>query len=686
MNFEIKENILHYYTDLLREKSHDEIGKSLHNVIRTMRLSRHDKVCGENFSRLDFGNIPFNGIHFSLNGEYFCDFSKCKLNELNFMSGHSSMINAISYVNNRNEIITCSSGNIIVWDIDSGLVKLEIDDNAISIIVSKDEDVFVTGSCLGVATLRDVKTGEVLQTFKGHKDFINSVFFTNTEQQIVTASSDGKTILWDVKTGKIVKEFIVCDRSIYSSAIFPDGRRIVVAYDDGIVRIFDIETGNVIKEYSIHDKAISSLVILQDGRRIITASDDGTAILWDIDSGNIIRKFVNQDNAIKSIAIAPDGRKLLTGSLGGKAILWDINSGNIIWEKYCEKYISSVVISPDGEACLISDLFGDITSHDMKDGKIIQRYRGHKSFSSDGALIQNSTQLLLFSNDPIVTLWDLKTGKLIRKFKEHSNFISSFSIVPEEKKFITASFDGTIIFWDISTGRAANKVYIQYPIYSISFLPNKNKLLISTDDNSEILWNIETQKEDLKFEDCGSCSGVFATAISPDEKIAIIVYYENDENGRRSNSVKVCFFNLEDGKLVYSFSHTGFCTIDFSSDAKECVLSFLENNIVIFLDIITWKIKRIDCSIKLYDSSITVLWKNKERIILIRDGKLERYLYSWECGVVTFNHEMVILRGVNHLPLLLSNITDLNIRSCRFSEITTNNETKRIIYQQGGEI
>lgn len=54
MKFRITKNLLHYYVDLLRGKNQQETGTALHNIIRSMSINRDSKVCGEDFSRLDF--------------------------------------------------------------------------------------------------------------------------------------------------------------------------------------------------------------------------------------------------------------------------------------------------------------------------------------------------------------------------------------------------------------------------------------------------------------------------------------------------------------------------------------------------------------------------------------------------------------------------------------------------------
>lgn len=60
----LQKNVLHDYVNILRMKESEDrtseqsesCVRALHNIIRTMKMSRHDKICGEDFSRLDWGN------------------------------------------------------------------------------------------------------------------------------------------------------------------------------------------------------------------------------------------------------------------------------------------------------------------------------------------------------------------------------------------------------------------------------------------------------------------------------------------------------------------------------------------------------------------------------------------------------------------------------------------------------
>ena len=95
----ISENVLRYYVDLLRirdlkqqkDKNTEYSVTALYNAIRTMKFSRHNKICGEDFSYLDFGSIPLSQIQCSDDGESPCVFDNCILHQESFLAddGHS---------------------------------------------------------------------------------------------------------------------------------------------------------------------------------------------------------------------------------------------------------------------------------------------------------------------------------------------------------------------------------------------------------------------------------------------------------------------------------------------------------------------------------------------------------------------------------------------------------------------
>ena len=123
----IKQDCLHYYCSLLKGKSFDESGSALPNIIQTMKLSRHNKVLDEDFSNLDFGNIPFNGIKFSISGDNPCKFINSVLNEANFQSGHSGAVKSVAWSPDGKFILSGSDDcTAILWDAESGLMIMKL--------------------------------------------------------------------------------------------------------------------------------------------------------------------------------------------------------------------------------------------------------------------------------------------------------------------------------------------------------------------------------------------------------------------------------------------------------------------------------------------------------------------------------------------------------------------------------
>ena len=182
-----------------------------------MKLSRHEKICGEDFSKLDFGSIPFNDILFSIDGELPSCFNQCILNEWNLISGNvGRMISVTFSPDGKYALIVAEDEYVIFWNVKSGLTELKMSrfsfqktyptlkfnrNTAFSpngeyrLTVSKNDD---------TAILKNEKTGQVISILKDHTDCIRSVAFSPDGTTCLTDSYDGTAMLWETKTGTCI--------------------------------------------------------------------------------------------------------------------------------------------------------------------------------------------------------------------------------------------------------------------------------------------------------------------------------------------------------------------------------------------------------------------------------------------------------------------------------------------------
>lgn len=225
MSLDIQRNELHYYVDLLRMQKPDQRSPEksnlcvmvLYDIIRTMKLSRHGKICGEDFSKLDFGSIPFNDILFSIDGELPSCFNYCILNEWNLISGNVGRMISVTFSPDGKYALTVAEDEyVIFWNVRSGLTEHKMSrfsfqktyptlkfngstafspNGEYNLTASKNDD---------TAILKNEKTGQIISILKGHTDGIRSVAFSPDGTMCLTGSYDGTAMIWETKTGTCI--------------------------------------------------------------------------------------------------------------------------------------------------------------------------------------------------------------------------------------------------------------------------------------------------------------------------------------------------------------------------------------------------------------------------------------------------------------------------------------------------
>lgn len=714
MTFYIRNNLLHYYVQLQCNEHSDHSIIALKNIINSMSLSRNGTICGETFSGLDFGNIPFNDIHFSLKGKYPSSFENCTINEWNFISGHSDSITSVAYSHDGSQVLTGSEDTTaILWDANAGLMKYK---------------------------------------FEGHLLPIEHVIFLPDESNCLTWSYDYTTILWNTKSGELVQK--INPMYMFSITTSNDKKCLVGGWKEVIVCTSNMKDV-IYRLQAIYQDNITSVAISNDNKRCLTCSDDRTAaILWDMDKSNdtpigvfdenIPIKIFDEDINVVSSKFLSDNRVCLIGYHDSllTLIIHDLKFGRKEYklEKITEGLIPFAACSPDGKFCLtgIPD-DSNIKIWEIESGKLYQNLKGHRSGVRSAAFSPDSKTCITGSDDKSAIMWDVSSGNLICRFNGYQDRIITLSYTLDNK-LLTISRDGVLTIWDINTATIVSKILTKFTtivkaafsadgkmcavssgykveifdtqsgrqietfemkdvVHSLNFIPKCKLLLIGMWRKRSILYainkEIDTTIPNIHI-------GLYSKIIFPSDttdvyagiKLKTLFLVDSKTgtvlktfNGHISN-VKTAIFS-PDGLRLLSISDDKTAIIwdvnngniriklegysdsiiaaDFTSDGKSVITASKDKKVIIW-DISTGqKIRQFE--IMHFKSKIV------KEIVISADLNL---IASYDGCLTT----LTTMEGI-HISTLY-NINNISIKNCTFSNITSNDTTKSIIKQQGG--
>jgi WD40 repeat protein len=391
-------------------------------------------------------------------------------------------------------------------------------------------------------------TGDLVETFKGHKGPIYSAAFSKDGTRLLTASFDETARIWDVASGRESQVFWGHSGPVYGAEFSSDEQTVLTAGDDATARLWNVETGQTQRilrgqsgplhtaefggskvltaatqpyfrlcgrvrcsgydptfrvwdsrprflssSFAIGRKASSIVAADAVGDRAGILSVDGKFNIWSLKKGTREQRF-RFPESITVVRSSPDRSQLLTASLDGSAALWDSHSGRklnvfdgdggAVW---AARY------SPDGSLIILGAESGKVKVYQVENGQL-KFDLGKESasifdagFSPDGKYIYAAP----YSNELVV--WDTSTGRPLSRMKGHSGPILGVAFLADGKRIVTASDDQTLRIWDIDSGTSEHILRGHSKRVNVVGTSADGKYIVSgSDDGSVIIWSGET--------------------------------------------------------------------------------------------------------------------------------------------------------------------------------------------------
>lgn len=178
----------------------------------------------------------------------------------------------------------------------------------------------------GIASIIDVRTGQVLHALSDHSKTVTSVAYHADGRWLVTSSEDGTLRRWRSDSGRCegVMEY---GAPLYHAAFSPDGRWIAALDDRRALIVWEAETGR--RSARIEPKPQPEAPVIfnfsPNGKCVLTASYDAdVAVLWETASGKRLANLTvtDRDGPIRTMAFSPEGKRVVIGALFGPARLY----------------------------------------------------------------------------------------------------------------------------------------------------------------------------------------------------------------------------------------------------------------------------------------------------------------------------------------------------------------------------
>jgi len=201
------------------------------------------------------------------------------------LNAHTGFLSSCRFLDERQIVTSSGDMSCILWDIEAGTKVSEFVDHkgdVMSLSISKDRSLFVSGACDATAKVWDLRTGKCTHTFTGHESDINAVNFFPNGEAFGTGSDDATCRLFDIRAYKELIQYthdsILC--GVTSVAFSYSGRFLFAGYDDFNCHVWDTLKGEKVGTLFGHDNRVSCIGVSHDGNALCTGSWDTLLKIW----------------------------------------------------------------------------------------------------------------------------------------------------------------------------------------------------------------------------------------------------------------------------------------------------------------------------------------------------------------------------------------------------------------------
>ncbi|MCB0579690.1 MAG: hypothetical protein KDD10_10330 [Phaeodactylibacter sp.] len=304
---------------------------------------------------------------------------------------------------------------------------------------------------------------EVKAAGKAHSETIKDLVFLKNGGQILTSSADKSAKLWDAEVN-LLKTFLGHNDGVQTVATSDDERFVYTGGEDKTIKKWDLKlsvyTPNTIPGL---DGKVKSVDFMPEEQKLLIHTRNQKLGIYEKDNWEkyTLQQEVPFENpaAITDLAVSSDGRRILAAMAGAaEAELRHVNGDKLKSLKHCEKgVVSGAAFSRDGKFILTTG--GTITCV-WEEGNISAPYRTLEHEHPVGQAVvaedKNGAPVILTSarGNSKAYLWSGNKTDTIN----HTDEVLSVAFSPDARYFLTGSQDNSFVIGEVARPREARRV------------------------------------------------------------------------------------------------------------------------------------------------------------------------------------------------------------------------------------
>lgn len=454
---------------------------------------------------------------------------------------------------------------------------------------SRDSRFFVSASKDMTARIwsLDPEEGFEPTILSGHRESVDSAWFSSNQESVYTVSQDGALFRWeyiassqqdgvadkvldlDDERWRIVQReyFLQNSAKLKCASFHAPSNLLTVGFSTGLFSLYELPSFTNIHTLSLASSPISRIAISPDGAWLaFGSSKTGQLLVWEHASESHILKQSSHLDTMTTLSYSPDSTRIITGSDDGLIKIWDLHSGfHIATFTEHSSAVTSSRYSKSGNILFTSSLDGSIRAWDML------RYRNFRTFTAptrlsftDLAIDPSAEVVCASSQDSFdIHLWNVQTGQLLDRLSGHEGPVSTLAFTPDGGTLASGSWDRTIRLWSIfSRTQSSEPLQLASDLLCITIRPDSSQLAAATLDGQLTFWTLSTSTQSSVLDarrdisSGRSLSSRRTAANSPGTKQFKTITYSADGSCllAAGNSKYICLYAVSTLTLVKKFT------------------------------------------------------------------------------------------------------------------------------------